>query len=126
MPRVFTKDIFSQSSEKVTAYADKHTPIIECEKIVKRNEKMKVKVYVGDRYVHPNTADHYFAYIQLWNLETLIAEVCFQSGAFGNITTKTEIDFYIVPKLSMRLTAHAYCTKHGLWKSTETYIKVTD
>ena len=126
MPKVFTREMFAQSSETVMEYADKHTPVIECGKCVKRNEKMKVKVLIGNKFTHPNTVDHSFTYIQLWNLEKLIAEVRFQAGSFGNKPMKPEIDFFIVPQLSMRLMAHAYCTKHGLWKSCETYVKVID
>ncbi|MDR1054420.1 MAG: class II SORL domain-containing protein [Prevotellaceae bacterium] len=126
MPKLFTKDMFKGCSETVEVYADKHTPIIKCETCVKRNEKVKVNVRVGNHFTHPNTPEHYFTYIQLWSLEKLIAEVHFFPGTFGDKPMKSEIDFYIVPKVSMHLTAHAYCTKHGLWKSNEIYVKVID
>lgn len=126
MPRIFAEEMFNDSSESVIVYVDKHTPFIDCESVVKRNAKMKVKVYIGNKFVHPNTVEHYFSYIQLWNLEKLIAEIRLQVGTFGDNPMKPEVDFFIVPKLSMRLTVHAYCTKHGLWKSSEVYVKVID
>lgn len=126
MPKIFTENSFLQSSDIVNTYADKHTPIIFCDTTAIRNKKMRVKVTIGNQHMHPNTNDHYFTYIQLWSLEKLIAEVRFQSGAFGCKPMKPEVDFYIVPQVSLHLTAMAYCTKHGLWKSEEVYVKVTD
>lgn len=126
MPRIFTYNEFSTGESSVQAYADKHSPVITCAPNAARNQKLKVNVRIGKTVAHPNTKEHYFNCIRLWNLETMLAEAHFSAGAFGSEPLQAEVDFYVVPKVSMRLTAQAYCTKHGLWESEEVFVKVTD
>jgi superoxide reductase len=118
MPRIFSPvDINSQEKEVMKDYFDRHSPVIICDSSAKEGEKFKVKVRVGSEYVHPDDGDHFIGYIQLWNREMLLAETKIFPGAMGNKPTQAEIDFYIVPKVSMNLMAMSYCTKHGLWQS---------
>jgi superoxide reductase len=42
----------------------------------------------------------------------------------GSAANKAEVDFYVVPTKKMKLTALAYCTKHGLWQSDEIVVEV--
>ncbi len=126
MPRSFSYNEFSTGSATVKAYADKHTPVITCAPTALRGKKHKVNVRVGVTLSHPNTKEHHFTHIQLWNLETMVAEAFFAQGTFGSSPMQVEVDFYIVPQVSMRLQALAYCTKHGLWKSEEVFVKVMD
>jgi superoxide reductase len=35
-----------------------------------------------------------------------------------------EITFSVVPKRKLKLTALAYCTKHGVWQSQEKVVEV--
>jgi superoxide reductase len=127
MPRVFKPvDITKEEKEVRKDYFDRHTPRIVCGKNAKRGEKFKVKVVLGDQYPHPDDPDHYISYIQLWNRETFLAETHFTPGMLGNDPEHVEIDFYVVPKLSMNLTAMAVCTKHGLWQSENVEVNVTD
>jgi Desulfoferrodoxin. len=42
----------------------------------------------------------------------------------GNTAGQPEVDFYVVPKVSMNLTAMSYCTKHGLWQSESKEVTV--
>jgi len=127
MPRIFKPvDINKEEKEVRKDYFDRHTPNIYCKDTAKRGEKFKIKIRVGEHYTHPDDYDHYISYIQLWNRETFITEAHFTPGALGNISNQVEIDFYIVPHISMNLTAMAVCTKHGLWQSEEKQIKVTD
>ena len=127
MPRVFKAiEIEKEEKEIKKDYLDRHMPHIICDDIAKRDQKFKVKVRMGEEYPHPDDYDHYIHYIQLWNRETMIASVQFTPGAQGNITGHVEVDFYIVPKISMNLSAMALCTKHGLWQSESKEIKVID
>jgi superoxide reductase len=87
-------------------------------------KKFKVKVKVGDEYAHPDDFDHYIAWVQLWNGENMLAQANFTAGAMGNEAANLEVDFYVVPKKDMKLTAMAFCTKHGLWKSDEVIVEV--
>ncbi len=127
MPLVFKPvDISQEEKECRKDYFDRHTPFIICERETKRNEKLKVKVTLGDEYVHPDDYDHYISTIQLWNRETLLAQVHFAPGAMGNVAGHVEVDFYVVPKMTMNLAAMAVCTKHGLWQSETVDVAVVD
>jgi len=111
------EDISQIERESKKDYIDRHSAFVHCESNATAGEKFKVKVKVGDEYKHPDDFDHYIQYVQLWNRETLLAEATFTAGAQGNAASNLEVDFYIVPQKSMKLLAHAYCTKHGLWQS---------
>ena len=127
MPRVFKPvDISKEEKELRKDYFDRHTPHVICNRTAKRNEKFKVKVKMGDQYPHPDQHDHYIQYVQLWNRETLLTESRFSPGITGNVPGHVEVDFYIVPEVSMNLTAMALCTNHGLWQSENQEIKVVD
>ena len=56
----------------------------------------------------------------------MLAQTTFMAGALGNAAGQVEVDFYIVPTKKMKLTAMAYCTKHGLWQSDEIVVDVVD
>ena len=127
MPRIFGPvDMSSLDKEVQKDYFDRHTPRIICEDTVKRGEKFKVKIIIGDEYKHPDDYDHFISFIQLWNRETFLAEAHYTPGVLGNQSDQVEVDFYITPKVSMNLTAMSSCTKHGLWKSNEKFVKVID
>ncbi len=126
MPRLFTYQDFAEGSEKVRNYADKHTPVILCADKAERGKPFTVKVRIGTNAKHPNTPEHHYEYIQLWNLETLLGEVRLNTVAQGGQPLQIEVEFTIVPSLSMRLTALAYCTKHGLWRSEERYVRAPE
>ena len=111
------EDISQIERESKKDYIDRHSAFVHCESNATPGEKFKVKVMVGDEYKHPDDFDHYIQYVQLWNRETLLAEATFTAGSQGNAASNLEVDFYIVPQKGMKLLAHAYCTKHGLWQS---------
>ena len=119
-------DISTIEREAKKDYIDRHSPFIHCESNAKKGEKFKVTVKLGDAYAHPDDFDHYIAWIQLWNGENMLAQAHFTSGALGNIPGHAEVDFYIVPTRNLKLTAQAFCTKHGLWQSEEMAVAVTE
>ncbi len=121
------QDISQIDKEAKKDYIDRHSAFVYCEENAKKGEKFKVKVKVGDEYKHPDDFDHYIAYVQLWDGETFLAQANFVAGTLGNQADQVEVDFYIVPtKSKMKLTAMAYCTKHGLWQSDEVVVKVAE
>jgi len=127
MPKIFSPvDINSLEREQQKDYFDRHSPHVFCENTVKAGEKFKVKVVVGDQYQHPNDSDHYIGFIQLWDRETFLTEIKYGFGTMGSSPNQVEVDFYIVPKVSMNLTALSYCTKHGLWQSEPVFVKVNN
>ncbi len=126
MPRLFSYDEFAGRSEIVRIFANKHSPVIICDSEAKRNEPLNVKVKIGKTVKHPNSPEHHYQYIQLWNLETLIGTVQLDRASFGDSPVHVEANFTFSPKVSLRLTALAYCNQHGLWQSEEIFVKVKD
>jgi len=125
MPTIFKPiDINSLEKEIQKDYFDRHSPIIICDETAKEGEKFIIKVRVGNEFVHPDDGSHFIGFIQLWDRETLLAEARMYPGTMGNKPGHAEVDFYIVPKVSMNLTAMSYCTKHGLWQSEPKAVKV--
>lgn len=118
------EDISQIDREAKKDYIDRHSAFVHCEDNAKAGEKFKVKVKVGEEYKHPDDFDHYIQWVQLWNKETMLAEASFSAGAQGNAPSNLEVDFHIVPQKGMKLMAHAYCTKHGLWQSDEKEVVV--
>lgn len=118
-------DISTLDKEAKRDYIDRHSAFVHCEGEAAKGEKFKVKVRVGDEYAHPDDFDHYIAWVQLWDGEVQLAQATMNAGALGNQPDQLEVDFYVVPtKSKMKLTAHAYCTKHGLWESDEVVVEV--
>ena len=117
-------DISTLDREAKKDYIDRHSAFVHCKKEAKLGEKFKVKVKVGDEYKHPDDFDHYIKYVQLWNGETLLAESNFAPNVMFGEANQVEVDFYIVPHKNLKLTAMAYCTKHGLWQSDEKIVEV--
>jgi superoxide reductase len=129
MPKVnkYAEAIKTAQTEAKVDYVDRHSPFIEVEGEAKKGEKLKVKVRVGKDYAHPMDADHYIAYVQLWDGNTLLAHVQVQPEMLANQKDQVEIDFYIIPnKKKLQLHAMAYCTKHGLWESEIVEIEVKE
>jgi superoxide reductase len=118
MPKIFKLvDITKLQKDVQKDYFDRHSPVIVCNDKANEGEKLKVKIRIGSEYNHPDDGDHFIGFIQLWNRETLLAETKMFPGTMGNAAGQPEVDFYIVPKVSLNLTAMSYCTKHGLWQS---------
>ena len=120
------QDIATIKGEGKKDYIDRHSAFVHCEKKTIKGEKFRVKVQVGDAYQHPDDFDHYIAWIQLWDGERMLAQTNFTAGAMGSNPSQVEVDLYVVPNRNMKLTATAYCTKHGLWHSDEVQVEVTE
>lgn len=117
-------DISTLDKEAKKDYIDRHSAFVYCEASAVKGEKFKVKVKIGDEYLHPDDFDHYIAWIQLWDGEKMLAQTNFTAGAQGGAPANAEVDFLIVPTKKMKLTAMSFCTKHGLWESDEVTVEV--
>lgn len=120
------EDISLVEREAKRDYIDRHSAFIHCPDKTSMMEKFKVNVKIGNLYKHPDDFDHYISWIQLWDANRMLANITFPPGVQGNAPSQVEVDFYIVPAKSLKLTALVYCTKHGLWKSDEKGVEVTD
>lgn len=127
MPKVNTYvDISEVEKEAKKDFIDRHSPFVHVEGEAVKGQKLKVKVKVGNEYSHPDDFDHYIAYVQLWDGDTLLGQATFTPGTLGNEKSQVEVDFYIIPTKKLKLTAMSYCTKHGLWESTPVEVEVTE
>ena len=125
MPRISKySDIKKPENELQRDYFDRHTPFIICNDEVKEGETIQVKVKMGNDFVHPDEGTHHIGYIQLWDRETMLAEMRYLPGALGGKAAHAEVDFFISPQVSVCLTVMAYCTKHGLWQSEAKHVTV--
>jgi len=118
------EDISQIDREAKRDFIDRHSAFIHCDNQAVNGEKFKVKVKVGEAYKHPDDFDHYINWIQLWDGERMLASASFVAGAQGGAPSQVEVDLYIVPTKTMKLTALAYCTKHGIWQSDEKIVEV--
>lgn len=119
------EDISQIEREAKRDYIDRHSAFVSTVGDIKKGEKSIVKIKVGDEYQHPSENDHFISYVQLWEGENMIAQANFSAATMGNAASQVEVDFYIVPaKDTLKLTATAYCTKHGLWQSDELVVEV--
>jgi len=110
-------DIDTVEREAKKDYIDRHSPFIHCASSAEKGKKFPVTVKVGDKYDHPDDFDHFISNIALYDGETLLARADFPPGTLGNEKSQVEVVFNIIPKKKLKLVAHAYCTKHGLWES---------
>ena len=122
MPRIFSYNDFKGQTTKVLAYADKHAPVVLCAPVAERGRTFSVQVRIGTNEKHPNTEEHHFCYVQLWDLERLVAAYSFDHRTLGDKPLQIEVSFTVIPQRSLRLTAMAYCNKHGLWQSKEVFV----
>jgi len=98
---------------------DRHSPFIHCASEAKAGEPFEVTVKMGNEYSHPDDFDHYIESITLFNGETKLAQVTYTPGALGNIKAHNTTTFTIIPHgKKLKLIAHGYCTKHGIWEGT--------
>ncbi len=120
------EDISQIDREAKKDYIDRHSAFVYCDTNASKGEKFKVKVKVGDQYMHPDDPDHYIAWVQLWSGEKMLAQANFSEGTLGSSPGNVEVDFFVVPQKNLKLIAHAFCTKHGLWQSEEVVVEVSE
>ena len=120
-------DIDTVERESKKDYIDRHSPFIHCKESAKEGEMFAVTVKMGNEYSHPDDFDHYIANMSLFNGDTLLARADFTPGSLGNMKAHATVTFHIIPTGSnLKLTAQAYCTKHGIWESDEKVVEVTN
>lgn len=118
-------DIDTVERESKKDYIDRHSPFIHCANSAKEGEMFAVTVKMGNEYSHPDDFDHYIANMALYNGETLLARADFVPGALANMKSHATVTFHIIPTGGkLKLVAHAYCTKHGIWESTPVEVTV--
>jgi superoxide reductase len=118
-------DIDTVEREVKKDLIDRHSPFITVEGEAKVGEMLKVNVKMGNEFTHPDDFDHYIESITLFNGETKLAMTTFVPGTLGNEKSHAEVTFNIRPMgKKLKLVAHGYCTKHGIWESTAVEVAV--
>jgi superoxide reductase len=128
MPQIHKyTDISEIDREAKKDLIDRHSPFIHCADTAKKGELFEVTVQLGQEYTHPDDFDHYIESITLFDGETKLAHTSFVPGTFGNEKSHAKVTYYIRPmKNKLKLVAHAYCTKHGIWEGPEVIVEVTE
>ena len=120
-------DISEIDREAKKDYIDRHSPFIHCASQAKKGEIFEVTVQMGQEYTHPDDFDHYIESITLFDGETKLAQTTFVPGTFGNEKSHAKVTFYVRPMgKKMKLVAHGYCTKHGIWEGPEVEVEVVE
>jgi superoxide reductase len=111
--------------------AEKHVPVIDAPASAKKDEPTKVTVTVGKEIAHPNTTEHYIAWIEVYfhpegaKFPHFLGK--FDFGAHGGSPDGPNTStIYTEPKVELTMktgkagTIHAasYCNIHGLWTSS--------
>ena len=110
---------------------EKHVPVIEMPKAVKKDEVLRLTVSVGKQIAHPNTTAHHIAWIEVYfhpdgeKFPVLIGRYDFSAHGAGaqGVDTST---VYTAPEVSVafkagkpgKVMALSYCNIHGLWTGT--------
>jgi len=126
MPTINTyKDISEVDREARKDYIDRHSPFIHCADTAKAGEPFEVTVKMGNEYTHPDDFDHYIESVTLFDGETKLAQATYIPGALGNVKAHNTTTFTIIPTgKKMKLVAHGYCTKHGIWANEPKIVEV--
>lgn len=114
---------------------EKHVPVIECPNTVNADEIFEVKVSIGKEIPHPNTTDHYIAWISLVfkpdgeNFPYHIGQYLFnahgasvQGPNTSTVYTHHAITTSLKTAKSGTLFAIAHCNIHGLWVSSKNIV----
>jgi len=127
MPKInHYQDINDVANEAKKDLIDRHSPFIHCADNAKAGEAFEVRVQVGNEYTHPDDTDHYISTVALYNRDTKLGEATMYAGALGGQGKKANasVTFRVILEKNAKLTAHAYCTKHGVWEGTPVDITV--
>lgn len=118
------QDINDVANEAKRDLIDRHSPFINVAEL--GNNEFNVNVTVGNEYTHPDDLDHYVSSVALYAGTTKIAETNLFAGLLGGqgSKNKTSVSFKAVFDKTTKLTAHAYCTKHGVWEGDPVTVRV--
>ena len=122
---------FSSTIQNADWKVEKHAPVIEAPDAVKAGDIIAVSAGLGKAIAHPNTAQHYIAWISLYflpeggKLAIQLAHAEFK--AHGESTTDVPGPALTNPSMTANvklaksgtLQAVAYCNIHGVWQSSK-------
>jgi len=121
-------DLFKEGDFK----KEKHTPLIEVNDSLNKDEAANVKVSVGKEIAHPNTSEHHISWIEIYFLSEG-EKFPYQLGRFefsahgASVQGPNTSGVYTAPSVSLVfkteksgvIYAASYCNIHGLWQSNK-------
>lgn len=111
--------------------AEKHVPVVEAPDAAAAGESFAVTVSVGKEIKHPNTTEHFIAWIELFFKPENGAAISLGRAEFGAHAESAAganqgpalSDPYFATRIQLKssgsLVALAYCNIHGLWQSSK-------
>lgn len=102
---------------------EKHVPYIKAPETVTAGENFEVTVHIGEEIGHPNTLEHYIAWMKLYfqpkDSQFPIEVGTFTFAAHGeqDVFTEPQITAVMKAQQSGTLYASSYCNIHGLWEN---------
>lgn len=122
---------FAELIQSADFKLEKHAPVIEAADTVKAGELFDVTVSVGKEIAHPNTPQHYIAWIQLF-FKPAGSKFAIEIGKYDFTAHAASMTDTPGPALSApfatakmqiaksgTLLALSYCNLHGLWESSK-------
>lgn len=103
---------------------EKHVPVIHVPESVKALEDFEIKVLVGEEISHPNTLEHYIAWIKVYYLQegnkfpVEIGSYTFQAHGESEIYTHPYVSTKLKVSKPGTIIATSYCNIHGLWENS--------
>lgn len=93
----------------------KHVPVISAPSSVKKGECFKVTVEVGKHLAHPNEADHFIGFVELYADHSYLGRMDFTHTRTCPVATFcVQLDH-----LHGELRAFEYCNQHGTWEGVQ-------
>jgi superoxide reductase len=122
------KDLFQSADWK----QEKHIPVIEAPKKVKKGELFQVKVTIGKEIVHPNKTEHHISWVdvyfhpegdkfpyQIGKAEFMAHGASTQGPDTSTVYTHHEVIFSFKTDKPGTILASSLCNIHGLWQNSQ-------
>lgn len=107
---------------------EKHVPVINAPEKVKKGDVIEVNVNIGEEIPHPNTQEHYIAWIKLYfhpegaKFPVEVGTYEFDSHGEQGVYTEPYATTKFKVEKSGTLYATSYCNIHGLWDNSKELI----
>ena len=103
---------------------EKHVPVIHAPETAKLGELVEIKVNIGEEIGHPNTFEHYIAWMKVYfqpegsKFPIELATFDFAAHGESEIFTEPIASLNFKAEKSGTIFASSYCNIHGLWENS--------
>ncbi len=102
---------------------EKHVPYIKAPEAVNAGEKFEVTVHIGEEIGHPNTFEHYIAWMKLYfhpkdgQFPIEVGTYTFAAHGESDVFAEPQVRAIMQTNVPGTLYAASYCNIHGLWEN---------